>query len=329
MTLLRVEAGGDGDHIDVSIYETQMGSRDRRTTSLTTYAYQGTPSGRRGGVAGLVLGGGAQPCLDGYVNITAIGPKIPPVRRDDRPRPPLRRRAADAAPAHPRSRVRSRRSRRPTSRGRWRARSATPLIEAQSHGLLSGVINTPEDILTDPVFRERGVWEEIEHPVAGTFEYPGRPLVMGETPRATPRRAPLLGEHTAEVPHRPPRRGGGRPAPAQGRRGDLGRAGGRIVGNLPLEGVRVADITVVWAGPHVTQLLAEWGAEVNPRGAAHPHPAGHARGRAPPRRRPEELQADGRAGRHPRRLPRLHRPARPVEPAGRLVQLARPATSSA
>lgn len=31
---------------------------------------------------------------------------------------------------------------------------------------------------------------------------------------------------------------------------------------LPLEGVRIADITVVWAGPHVTQLLAEWGAEV-------------------------------------------------------------------
>ncbi|MEE8337565.1 MAG: CoA transferase [Dehalococcoidia bacterium] len=31
---------------------------------------------------------------------------------------------------------------------------------------------------------------------------------------------------------------------------------------LPLEGVRIAAITVVWAGPHVTQLLAEWGAEV-------------------------------------------------------------------
>src|SRR3990172_7079029 len=31
---------------------------------------------------------------------------------------------------------------------------------------------------------------------------------------------------------------------------------------LPLEGVRIVDVTIVWAGPFVTQLLAEWGAEV-------------------------------------------------------------------
>jgi 2-methylfumaryl-CoA isomerase len=29
--------------------------------------------------------------------------------------------------------------------------------------------------------------------------YPGRPFIMGESPRPPARRAPLLGEHTAEV----------------------------------------------------------------------------------------------------------------------------------
>ena len=34
------------------------------------------------------------------------------------------------------------------------------------------------------------------------------------------------------------------------------------MGKLPLEGVRVVDITVIYAGPFGTMNLADWGAEV-------------------------------------------------------------------
>ena len=46
--------------------------------------------------------------------------------------------------------------------------------------------------------RARGFFEEVDHPVAGRQRFPGGPVKFGSGWPA-PRRAPLLGEHTAEI----------------------------------------------------------------------------------------------------------------------------------
>jgi formyl-CoA transferase len=62
----------------------------------------------------------------------------------------------------------------------------------------AGVCNSAEDLLQDPGFEARGFWEEIDHPEAGRLTYPGAPLLMSESAWKADR-APLLGEHNAEV----------------------------------------------------------------------------------------------------------------------------------
>jgi 2-methylfumaryl-CoA isomerase len=46
---------------------------------------------------------------------------------------------------------------------------------------------------------DSGMWEEVEHPGVGRYRMPGTPLDFSTVARAPVRRAPALGEHTAEV----------------------------------------------------------------------------------------------------------------------------------
>ena len=71
--------------------------------------------------------------------------------------------------------------------------------EAQAAHVLSGPIYTFSHVLEDPNFRERGYWEDIEHPAAGRLRYPGLPFTRLKGPRPARRPAPLLGQHTDEV----------------------------------------------------------------------------------------------------------------------------------
>ena len=61
-------------------------------------------------------------------------------------------------------------------------------------------VNTVSDLLTDPHLKERRFFVAIDHPVAGSFQYPGVAYRLSKTPlQLGSRPAPTLGQHNAEV----------------------------------------------------------------------------------------------------------------------------------
>lgn len=193
----RVEGGGAGDWIDQSVYEAQAGFRDRRTISLTAAAYSGLSSHRQ--PPGSRTAVGPRPAIDGYVNILGGGTKRFGGFLDEIGRPDLKDHPDFGKQVHQYSA-----EYQEQVEGSYQAwLFETPKLEAvartQKHGILGGAIMSTEDLVNDPHYRGRGVWETIEHPVAGTFEYPGRQLILSESPRTAARPAPLLGAQTADV----------------------------------------------------------------------------------------------------------------------------------
>lgn len=73
-------------------------------------------------------------------------------------------------------------------------------LGAQRAGLAVGAIFSPEEAYEDEHFKARGFQVEVHHPEHGrSFRYPGAPYAMQKGAWRISRRAPRLGEHTAEV----------------------------------------------------------------------------------------------------------------------------------
>lgn len=191
------EVHGIGQHVDVALFDAQINSIDRRSSAILGYRFSGRvlerPQGASSGIAG-----GVYPVADGYIEVTASSgnywnrfvemidsdqlrePKWadPMMLRD-----PSAKEEADSVIypwmlTHTRAEA-------------WeRARAAHAMVAPYFTGI---------DVADDAVFRERGLWTEIDHPALGELPMLGRPYVLDKTPWQLRRPAPMLGQDTGDI----------------------------------------------------------------------------------------------------------------------------------
>ncbi len=196
IALWKAEMTGEGDHVELSRFRAQAANQDRRTTMLVGYQYTGEDNLRK--VGSSVPGTGVRICGDGYVHFMAGEGKIADVARM-MGQPELLE--------DPRFATATARA-RPTASDEFDEHllpftlqySKRELFQlAQANLIPSGPLYDSSDLVGDPVFQQRGMWERVTHPATGVLTQVGRPFTMHGSPRRPMRPAPLLGEHTAEV----------------------------------------------------------------------------------------------------------------------------------
>ena len=196
----KAHQGTGGQHLDISIFQTQMASMNARLSALVQYQYTGERGKRLAGSAAGGFPSGFYPCKDGYVNVqgggafwgrtvTMLG--MPELLEDPRYCPPMGQLNPE-----------SRQAFESTIWFPWIIQRTKREVveECQSYEILSGMVNTIDEVVDDnPQFAFRDYFRTIDHPVAGSLRYPGPHFLTDGVWWQVRRPAPLYGQHTEEV----------------------------------------------------------------------------------------------------------------------------------
>ncbi len=191
---------GVGQQVDVPIFETQLGSIDRRAPSLVGHVYNPSEVSMRvpfGIGAGFPFGN--FPCQDGYFSIAGAAsygfwPRVVamlgmPELLDD---PRFCKAEAQSRPENYQAFIEIF---LPWCMDRTREEIVTL---GQSKRVPVAPIYSAQDLISDRHMKARSYFIEIDHPIAGKIKYPGAPF-KAKVPFQIRRPAPLLGQHNEEV----------------------------------------------------------------------------------------------------------------------------------
>lgn len=187
------ERTGRGQHVDVAMYDAVLALSER---IVHQHSITGRSPEPQGNAHPLLCPYGVVPTKTGAVAIAAPSDRQWARLAEIMGRPELGTDPAHATNAARLDRAPSVYALIETWTG---ALTTAEVVEALAGQVPCGPVNTAADIAADPHVAARNMIVEVDHPSGTPLRIAGTPIKLSGSPDRPPVRAPLLGEHTAEV----------------------------------------------------------------------------------------------------------------------------------